>query len=207
MPMLRRSGGSAVISTPSKRICPASGSTKPAIERSVVVLPQPLGPSSDTSSPSPISMLRSSTAAAAVSPYLFVNPLILTVVIATHTSRRRGAGADVASGHFLVPPVDDRVAVLVGGVPVEDDDLLGSVAIKRDQRLQIVWDLGDPVRWRHIEPFDQFLLDIGAQQEVDPFVAFGLLLAALQHVEHLVEHEAAFGWRFDVDLGAFPLES
>src|SRR5215831_4672302 len=151
MPMLRRSGGSAVMSTPSKRIRPASGSTKPAIERSVVVLPQPLGPSSDTSSPSPISMLRSSTAAAP--PYRLVNPLIVTVVIAIHTSRCRGAGAGFASGHFLVPPVDDRVAVLVGGIPVEHDDLLCSVAVKRDQRLQIIRDLGGPARRCHIKAF------------------------------------------------------
>src|SRR5580700_1258086 len=134
------------MSVPSNRICPASGSTKPAIERKVVVLPQPLGPSSDTSSPSPISMLRSSTAVAA--PNRLVKPLIVTVVIAAGSRRCRAANAGPASGHFLVPAIDDRVAVLVRSIPVEDDDFLGAVAVERDQRFQLVGDFGGLARWR-----------------------------------------------------------
>src|SRR6516165_2112939 len=204
MPMLRRSGGNAVTSRPSKRMRPESGSTNPAIERRVVVLPQPLGPSSDTSSPSPISMLRSSTAV--VAPNRFVKPLIVTFVIAAESRPTRAESAGHASCHFLVPPIDDRVAVFVGGIPVEQDDLLSSVAVERDQWFQIVRNFGGLARWRHIEPLNPFLLDIGPQQEVDPLVAFGLLLAAFQRVEHLVEHEAAFGRRLDVDLRALELE-
>jgi hypothetical protein len=44
------------------RISPAVGSTKPATMRRVVVLPQPLGPNRQTSSPLGTPMDRSSTA-------------------------------------------------------------------------------------------------------------------------------------------------
>jgi len=53
--MLRRSGGvvraGEDTSLSPTRISPADGSTKPAIKRSVVVLPQPEGPSRHTSRP------------------------------------------------------------------------------------------------------------------------------------------------------------
>lgn len=57
MPMSHCSGGSivpvAVSTTGLPRIStlPSSGTCKPAMTRSIVFLPQPLGPSSDTSSP------------------------------------------------------------------------------------------------------------------------------------------------------------
>ena len=48
---LRFPGETQVTSSPSSRTRPASGSSKPAIMRSVVVLPQPLGPSIEKNSP------------------------------------------------------------------------------------------------------------------------------------------------------------
>ncbi len=51
MPMSRLFGGVRVRSFPSTTICPESGWSKPATRRSAVVLPQPLGPSSETNSP------------------------------------------------------------------------------------------------------------------------------------------------------------
>src|SRR5882672_725358 len=65
--MLRRSGGTVRdgedrTSLPT-RISPAVGSTKPAIRRKVVVLPQPDGPSRQTSRPCPIRNDTSSTTA------------------------------------------------------------------------------------------------------------------------------------------------
>ena len=51
MPMSRFSGAVCVRSTPSNRIWPSAGNSNPAMQRSVVVLPQPEGPSSDTNSP------------------------------------------------------------------------------------------------------------------------------------------------------------
>ena len=66
--MLRRSGGSVCageeISLSPTRISPALGSTKPAISRSVVVLPQPEGPSRQTRWPcAMVSEISSTTAA------------------------------------------------------------------------------------------------------------------------------------------------
>ena len=51
IPTPRACAGRLVTSSSSKRIAPALGSTNPAIERSSVVLPQPLGPSSISNSP------------------------------------------------------------------------------------------------------------------------------------------------------------
>ena len=48
---LRLCGGVRETSTPSSRIAPSSGRSKPAIIRSVVVLPQPEGPSTVKNSP------------------------------------------------------------------------------------------------------------------------------------------------------------
>ena len=46
-----RYGGRSRISAPAKRIEPAAGGVSPMIERTVVVLPMPLRPISDTISP------------------------------------------------------------------------------------------------------------------------------------------------------------
>src|SRR6516165_4992729 len=194
MPMSRRSGASVVTSTPSNRIAPVSGSTKPAIERKVVVLPQPLGPSSETSSPSAISRLRSSTATN--SPYRLVRPLIVNVVTGSAVELRE-------SRHFLVPTIDDRVAVLVGRFPVEDDDVFHPLIAEWDQRLQVIGDRHGLATWGHVKILHPCELNVRPQEEVDPLVALSFLLAAFQHVEHLIEHEAAFGRRVHRELGTF----
>src|SRR3954462_2507074 len=62
MPTLRRFGGRWVMSLPSTVIVPEVGCSKPAIIRSVVVLPQPDGPRNDTNSPFWAARLKSSTA-------------------------------------------------------------------------------------------------------------------------------------------------
>ena len=48
---LRLYGGTVATSSPSSRIAPSFGCSKPAISRSVVVLPQPDGPSIEKNSP------------------------------------------------------------------------------------------------------------------------------------------------------------
>ena len=55
---LRRWGGTWATSTPSSRISPAVGRSKPAIIRSVVVFPHPDGPSSEKNSPALIGVDR-----------------------------------------------------------------------------------------------------------------------------------------------------
>ena len=60
--MPRLLGSACVTSRPSIEIVPASGSSKPAIMRKVVDLPQPDGPSSVSSSPVRDARLTSRTA-------------------------------------------------------------------------------------------------------------------------------------------------
>ena len=59
MPTLRWFGGRWVMSSPSIVIVPAVGCSKPAIMRSVVVLPQPDGPRNETNSPRSAARLKS----------------------------------------------------------------------------------------------------------------------------------------------------
>ena len=72
---LRFAGGTKLTSLPSRMMRPAVGSSNPAIMRSVVVLPQPLGPSIEKNSPPGISNVTSSTAT--VSPNFLVTRSIL----------------------------------------------------------------------------------------------------------------------------------
>src|ERR1700754_3254573 len=68
MPMLRERGGTctprsgAATSSPPIEIDPPVGCSSPAMQRSVVVLPQPEGPSTTTISPAAMRKLTSSTA-------------------------------------------------------------------------------------------------------------------------------------------------
>jgi hypothetical protein len=66
--MPRRSGGTTAsgeeIGSPLRRMVPCDGGMKPAIMRSMVVLPQPEGPSSEMNSPCAMSSEKSSTATA-----------------------------------------------------------------------------------------------------------------------------------------------
>ena len=59
---LRLAGGTEVTSPPCSKIRPASGVSNPAIIRSVVVLPHPLGPSIEKNSPPGIVIDTASTA-------------------------------------------------------------------------------------------------------------------------------------------------
>src|SRR4051812_44679519 len=60
MAILRFAGATSFILTPSNSTSPAVGVSSPAMIRSVVVLPQPLGPSSVTNSPERMVSDRSS---------------------------------------------------------------------------------------------------------------------------------------------------
>ena len=61
----RSDAGRSVTSRPAMTILPPVGASSPAIMRSVVVLPQPLGPSSVVSVPRGTRKLTSSTASGA----------------------------------------------------------------------------------------------------------------------------------------------
>ena len=70
MPTLRLFGGRLVMALPSTVMLPESGYSKPAIIRSVVVLPQPDGPRNETNSPRSAESTKSSTAAKAPNDFL-----------------------------------------------------------------------------------------------------------------------------------------
>src|SRR3954453_22414166 len=85
------------MSSPPSRIRPASGRSKPAISRSVVVLPEPDGPSSVKNSPSPTR--RSTLCTATTSSYAFRIP-------STATSESKALLQDVQSAREVL--VRDR---------------------------------------------------------------------------------------------------
>src|SRR5580692_9790131 len=94
MPMLRLCGGTAEMEAPSSRISPESAERKPAIRLSIVVLPEPLGPNSDTNAPAGIASETWSTA-------LAVPNALLSARNSTLAPLARAAGA--AAGSSLSP--------------------------------------------------------------------------------------------------------
>ena len=101
--MLRSFGATLFTSRSPIRIVPAVGRSKPASMRSVVVLPQPDGPTTMTNSPSSISRSRLQTASFP-SPNLLVT--LLSEIEVMGVSHRVGGRAVERSrrGHPLTPP-------------------------------------------------------------------------------------------------------
>src|SRR6476646_3949548 len=98
-------------------IRPAAGCSSPAIRRSVVVLPAPVGPRSTKNSPS--LMVRSIAATAAIAPKRLLSPE--TAISAMAGALLQG-GADGSAGHA----VEDRGAL---GAEREADHVAG---LRRD---------------------------------------------------------------------------
>src|SRR5688572_6806140 len=94
MPTARRRGPTSFTTRPPKRISPASGRSKPAIMRSVVVLPHPEPPTSATSSPG--AMSRDSASTARAPPKRLVRPRKLM---------------STSAGVLLQPLLDETVLV------------------------------------------------------------------------------------------------
>src|ERR1700730_6254296 len=90
MAMSRSFGGTSLTTSPSTAISPALISSSPAIIRSVVVLPQPEGPTSTTNSLS--AMSRSMPRTAGSSSYSFTSLRSVTSAIAA--SPFGGAGGE-----------------------------------------------------------------------------------------------------------------
>src|SRR5690348_11048672 len=95
MPVARRLGGIATVEAPSIRISPPSGSSKPAMQRSAVDLPQPEGPSRQTNSPSATSSDIALTAM--VAPKRRVKDCRLSVAILCSLVSGRDAGGEGAA--------------------------------------------------------------------------------------------------------------
>src|SRR4051794_36050569 len=104
------------MSSPPSRTVPVSGCSKPAMMRSVVVLPDPEGPSSVKNSPWPI--VRSTVATATTSAYVLRMP-------ASATSAGKGRLEDVEPAVELV--VRDRRR------RQQPDDVAGDAAREQDE--------------------------------------------------------------------------
>src|SRR5438093_13279732 len=113
MPRLRRYGGTCVSRRPPSRISPAVADSKPAIIMRVVVLPEPLGPSSVKNSPDATVREMSSTARTA--------PNVLDT--ATSSSSAPG-GAVMRSTHPVAsafPQARPKLAEEPGAALLDDD--------------------------------------------------------------------------------------
>src|SRR6185312_924040 len=110
MPILRLRGGNrmpcsgAETTAPPMAMVPLLGCSRPATQRSVVVLPQPEGPSRTTISPAATSKLTSSTAG---------RPIANTL-----RSRSTRSSADIGYVSALARPVLTSLAIAVGLVPL-----------------------------------------------------------------------------------------
>src|SRR5215470_5229003 len=76
MPTLRLKGGAKVTGASAMKTSPSVGTAKPATQASVVVLPDPEGPSSVRNSPARAVSVTPSTAR--VAPYVFTRPSMRT---------------------------------------------------------------------------------------------------------------------------------
>src|SRR5260221_5867896 len=94
--MSRAAGGSRVISCPSIDMAPSSGYSSPAMRRSVVVLPAPVGPSRTMNSPSAMLSERSCTASTSPKRLLTCCNTISAMAIALiERALRRASGRHV----------------------------------------------------------------------------------------------------------------
>src|SRR4051794_18118802 len=90
------------------RTAPASGTSRPAIRRSVVVLPAPVGPSRTQNSPSAMESVRSWTAAA--SPNFLVTPSSAISAMRSLPAQRIAGGGVEEMDLRRVEPGPDPVA-------------------------------------------------------------------------------------------------
>src|ERR1051325_2193970 len=138
MAMLRSIGGRSFTTSSPMRISPEVISSRPATMRSVVVLPQPDGPTSTTNSLSRMSRFTSLTAWNPFSYFLFSARMLTFATLAFHGTGQAGDvvldeerirhssghGAEQRAGHQLAPEEDvaadqlghhaDRHGLLVG---------------------------------------------------------------------------------------------
>src|SRR5258708_5815278 len=191
----RRCAGSLKQDLPAIRMSPLSGSSKPAIIRSMVVLPQPDGPSSVQNSPSPTA--NDASESAATSPNCLETPAQSTIVagvMASATARELASGLALRGddlSHLLRPGagvlvpvgrvVEARAGELAGGIVVRQAlDLLRRLDIARgDREVHQLGGAGD---------------DIGAVVEVDELLRrepVGRAFSDLQDV--CIQHPAFLG--------------
>ena len=113
----RSNGGTRVTSRPASSMSPSSGSSNPAIIRSIVVFPDPDGPSSEKNSPSRTS--RSTWSTAATSPKRFTRPVPRTAIAAAASAEALPGSSTVAKR--LLEDREPAVELLVGRDERDED--------------------------------------------------------------------------------------
>src|SRR5919201_4931351 len=137
---------------------PVVMSSRPATQRSAVVLPQPEGPTRTRNSPSSISRFRSSTAVTS-GAYFFVTWSKVTVAIARSMLLRQCLGAKMLEMH-------DELLALRHQSPGLEHTARGSSLHAFDERDVLAADL--PVEGDQL--LDPLLVDVGAKEVVEPAV-------------------------------------
>src|SRR5262245_51183050 len=156
MPRLRAWVGVSVTSREPMKMRPLSGAASPAIARSVVVLPQPLGPSSVKNSPSRIS--SESMSRTGRPPNVFVSPSMRT--------------PGTSASDLAHPAIDPAGAPFGDLVAVEENRLVG------DARLHVVRHIGPGVEHADVVIACPSKLRVRPQIEVDERLGELLLLCA-----------------------------
>src|SRR6184192_3269518 len=194
MPTPRRRGGTSLTTRSPNRISPASGRSKPAIMRSVVVLPQPEPPTSETSSPGWMSRESPSTATAPpkrfvrrsrpirtlprvlLEPALHEPVLVLRIprlfevdVDQVHLGEFRAAQGDVPTGHLGAPPLGVRRHRRRGDRPVEEAPRVLRILGALHERIALEGPRNPVRRIDHVDPGALLLrhLDLVAERHPD----------------------------------------
>src|SRR5213594_1670318 len=167
---------------------PASGSSKPAMARRVVVLPHPDGPSSAINSPSWTSTWRSSTATTL--PKRFVRPV--SVMADIGAGRRSGR-------HLAVPAVDQLRLLVVDPKPVPLEDLWDVGLGDRHELFELVGHLHLRVGRQPEELAQPHFLRLSLEHPVHEGKGSGLVLRAPGDRHVLLEHDHALGRRHPAD--------
>src|SRR5262249_10441263 len=166
MPIMRCSEGSRVTSLSPNRIGPPLGSSSPATQRSVVVLPHPDGPSRETNSPSATS--RSTPCTAVTPPNTLLSPSILS-----RDNRR-------LSSRHAVPPLDHGSPLPIGLQPVERHDVVQILGREGDFLGDVGRDLDVAVHRDRVELPRELELDVLGEHVIEERVGSFLVRAVLQ---------------------------
>src|SRR5262249_42731314 len=155
-------GGRSSSRWPSREIEPSESVSNPAMQRSVVVLPQPLGPRSEKNSPSITSNDSGPTTTRGENPLMSPRTSSPTLPPATGLSQ-----------HLFVPARQVGGAVLVHLLVVERHHVLEVVLLHRIVG-HLGRELGLPVGWRVAKAPRHLELELGIEGDVDELLGLPL---------------------------------
>src|SRR5947208_1577931 len=162
------------------RISPDDGSTKPAIARSKVVLPQPLGPRIERNSPRRMSRLTPSSAV--TGPYILTS-LSMEIRRSDMTGSRSCPPRRSLVEHPTVPQLDDLRLLGDDLVPVRHHEVGDRALRPPGQALaDSVADRGALQRRTEIQFLGKTVQRFGTDREIDELLSRRLVLGALDQV-------------------------